>query len=272
MTNRLLFLVMIAGLVVAGWSFWQWYGGSAGAVQNKERAQAVSENWDSSQIDAGYTEAGTDVGRADSDGVEVRDARGEAENQNDENFSEEENGVHIEVEGKSAEKVEKIKGTEEAAAEDSTVSGKKTEQENGEVSYQPGDRFGELIIPKLGMVYEVYWGTDDDTLNKGVGYHDSKFTTPPDGMGHTVLSGHRDTVFSELGDLEEGDRLYTEVEGKVYEYQIRNIWITDAEDRTVIVEKDSPTLTLTTCYPFNFFGVAPDRYIIQAELTDVREG
>lgn len=114
MTNRLLFLVMIAGLVVAGWSFWQWYGGSAGAVQNKERAQAVSENWDSSQIDAGYTEAGTDVGRADSDGVEVRDARGEAENQNDENFSEEENGVHIEVEGKSAEKVEKIKGTEEA--------------------------------------------------------------------------------------------------------------------------------------------------------------
>ncbi len=45
-------------------------------------------------------------------------------------------------------------------------------------------------------------------------------------------------------------------------------WITDAEDRTVIVEKDKPTLTLTltTCYPFNYIGDAPDRYIIEASL------
>lgn len=262
MTNRLLFLVMIAGLVVAGWSFWQWYGGSAGAVQNKERAQAVSENWDSEQIEAGYIEAGPDEGRAGSDGATAGIAAVETEKQNNSGLSEEENGTVIEAEGRSSGK------TEQTAAE----NGEDIERENNEVSYHAGDRFGELIIPKLGMVYEVYWGTDDDTLKKGVGYHDSKFTTPPSGMGHTVLSGHRDTVFSELGDMEEGDRLYIDVEGKVYEYQIRDIWITDAEDRTVIVEKDTPTLTLTTCYPFNFFGVAPDRYIIQAELTDITEG
>ncbi|SCL86021.1 LPXTG-site transpeptidase family protein [Bacillus wiedmannii] len=43
-------------------------------------------------------------------------------------------------------------------------------------------------------------------------------------------------------------------------------WITDAEDRTIIVEKDKPTLTLTTCYPFIYIGDAPDRYIIEASL------
>ena len=37
--------------------------------------------------------------------------------------------------------------------------------------------------------------------------------------------------------------------------------ITDAEDRTVIVEKDK-----TTCYPFNYIGDAPDRFIIEASL------
>lgn len=46
--------------------------------------------------------------------------------------------------------------------------------------------------------------------------------------------------------------------------KINKHWITDAEDRTVIVEKDEPTLT--TCYPFNYIGDAPDRYIIEASL------
>ncbi|HDR8182695.1 TPA: hypothetical protein QC116_002048 [Bacillus thuringiensis] len=40
--------------------------------------------------------------------------------------------------------------------------------------------------------------------------------------------------------------------------KINKHWITDAEDRTVIVEKDKPTLT--TCYPFNYIGDAPDRF------------
>lgn len=42
--------------------------------------------------------------------------------------------------------------------------------------------------------------------------------------------------------------------------KINKHWITDAEDRTVIVEKDEPTFTLTTRYPFNYIGDAPDQY------------
>ncbi|MGM2836481.1 sortase domain-containing protein, partial [Bacillus cereus group sp. Bce025] len=36
---------------------------------------------------------------------------------------------------------------------------------------------------------------------------------------------------------------------------------------TVIIKKEEPILTLTTCYPFNYIGDAPDRYIIEAKLT-----
>ncbi|MGA9290749.1 MAG: class D sortase, partial [Anaerobacillus sp.] len=38
----------------------------------------------------------------------------------------------------------------------------------------------------------------------------------------------------------------------------------------VIIKKDSPTLTLTTCYPFDFLGSAPDRYIIEANLVHMK--
>ncbi|TKH84963.1 sortase domain-bontaining protein, partial [Bacillus cereus] len=51
---------------------------------------------------------------------------------------------------------------------------------------------------------------------------------------------------------------------------INKHWITDSEDRTVIVEKSEPTLTLTTCYPFDYIGDAPDRYIIESSLLSIR--
>ena len=173
----------------------------------------------------------------------------------------------------SVDEVFKTREEPKVAASDSdeTPPPEENGNETKEYSYENGDEIGKLVIPKLENIYEVYWGTDDKTLDRGVGYHEGDFTTPPDGLGHTVLSGHRDTVFRELGDLEEGDRLYVEFESQIYEYQIRDIWITDAEDRSVIVDKDSPTLTLTTCYPFSFIGAAPDRYIIEAELTNIEQ-
>ncbi|WP_142826291.1 class D sortase [Planococcus soli] len=137
--------------------------------------------------------------------------------------------------------------------------------------YNRGDEVGWLLVPSLGMKYPIYWGTDDETLTQGVGYHVGDFTTPPDGFGHTVLSGHRDTVFQELGELAEGAQIYVQFEEIQYEYKIQKTWITDAEDRTVIVNKDEPTLTLTTCYPFRFIGSAPDRYIIEALLVNTTE-
>lgn len=90
----------------------------------------------------------------------------------------------------------------------------------------------------------------------------SELTTIPGGHGHTVLSGHRDTVFTRLGELEKQDLLLLEYEEKLYIYEITDIWITNAEDRSVIVEKDKSVLTLTTCYPFDFVGNASDRYIV----------
>lgn len=134
-----------------------------------------------------------------------------------------------------------------------------------------GDTIGELIIPRIGGILPIVEGTDPDSLEKGVGKYVGYGTVAPNQTGHVVLSGHRDTVFRRVGELEDGDRLYIRFQGKIYTYQIRKRWITHADDRTVIVPKEKPILTLTTCYPFDYVGDAPDRYIIQSELIDVKE-
>lgn len=131
-----------------------------------------------------------------------------------------------------------------------------------------GEDMATLKIPKLDKQFTTYWGADEDTLEQGVGMYVSEWTVTPDETGNVVLSGHRDTVFTGLDQLEDGDKLELVYQGEVYEYSIRKTWITDPEDRSVIVDKDESMLTLTTCYPFDFIGNAPDRYIIEAELEE----
>ncbi|MFP7300576.1 class D sortase [Neobacillus niacini] len=137
---------------------------------------------------------------------------------------------------------------------------------SSEVDHKQGEKVAFLLVPKIEQKYSVYWGADKETLRRGVGMYVSRFTTAPDGGGHTVLSGHRDTIFYRLKELKESETLKLEYDDSIYTYKISKIWITDAEDQTVIVEKQTPTLTLTTCYPFYFVGNAPKRYIVQADL------
>ncbi|HDR7794007.1 TPA: class D sortase [Bacillus luti] len=132
--------------------------------------------------------------------------------------------------------------------------------------YKEGEKVAKLYIPKMEKKFTVYWGSSEETLKKGVGMYAGNMTTVPSNGGHTVLSGHRDTVFFKLGDLKEGDHLILEYDNKMYTYEIQKKWITHADDRTVIVKKKTPTLTLTTCYPFDYIGDAPDRYIVQAKF------
>ncbi|WP_042222416.1 class D sortase [Oceanobacillus manasiensis] len=126
-----------------------------------------------------------------------------------------------------------------------------------------GETTGILEIPRLNAELPIVEGTDEDELAKGVGHY--KGTAYPGQNDQIVLSGHRDTVFRSMGELELGDHLTVKVPYGEFTYEIVDTKVVDADDRTII----SPTtpdevLTLTTCYPFSFVGSAPDRYIITA--------
>lgn len=132
-------------------------------------------------------------------------------------------------------------------------------------SYDPsqGETVGILNIPRLEADLPIIEGTHEDELKQGVGHYAG--TAYPLQQDQIVLSGHRDTVFQRMGELEIGDILNVELEYGEFAYEIVDTKIVDADDRTIIVPTSpDEVLTVTTCYPFSYVGSAPDRYIITA--------
>ena len=127
-----------------------------------------------------------------------------------------------------------------------------------------GDLMGELIIPKLEASLPIIHGTNEDELEKGVGHFAE--SVMPGENDNSVLSGHRDTVFRELGEVGKGDLLIVKTFSGTFTYKVRQVRIVDEDDRTVIVPKPKAVLTVSTCYPFDYVGYAPERYILVADL------
>ncbi|SDZ55783.1 sortase A [Evansella caseinilytica] len=127
-----------------------------------------------------------------------------------------------------------------------------------------GDVVGILTIPRLESDLPIVEGTDEDDLARGVGHYQGT-GFPTDGR-QIVLSGHRDTVFRNLGELEIGDIFEVQMSYGTFRYEIEETFIVDADDTTVIdFTIDDELLTVSTCYPFGFIGNAPQRYILNAK-------
>lgn len=160
--------------------------------------------------------------------------------------------------------------TDQTTADDyqSNSANKVKKQETNDSLYpvrpEKGENIGKLIIPKLGASLPIVHGTDEEELEKGVG-HFSKSVLPGED-DNSVLSGHRDTVFRKLGEVGKGDILVVETEAGKFTYKVKNVRIVDKDDRTVIVPKPRATLTVSTCYPFDYIGDSPERYILIANL------
>jgi len=127
-----------------------------------------------------------------------------------------------------------------------------------------GDNIGILSIPVLKQKLPIIEGTTADDLKKGVGHFIQSVLPGED--DNCVLSGHRDTVFAKLDKLKIADQLIVQTSTGTFTYEIIHIRIVDKDDKTVIVHTDHAVLTLSTCYPFQYIGSAPDRYIIVADL------
>ncbi|GIO24767.1 class D sortase [Oceanobacillus sp. J11TS1] len=124
------------------------------------------------------------------------------------------------------------------------------------------EAFATLEIPKLEKTLPVVEGTDPDSLKKGVG-HLSNSVFPGQGE-QIILSGHRDTVFRNFGELELGDTFIVRMPYGEYTYEIKDTEIVPEDDTSVIREMGEEVLVVTTCYPFHFVGNAPERFVAYA--------
>lgn len=127
-----------------------------------------------------------------------------------------------------------------------------------------GDYLGNISIPALKQTLPIYEGTETSQLKMGIGHYERSVF--PGIADNSVLSGHRDSVFSQLGKLKVGDSLIVSTIAGKFTYKVSGFRIVLADDRTVIVPTSSAVLTLTTCYPFHFIGSAPKRFIVSANL------
>jgi sortase A len=123
-----------------------------------------------------------------------------------------------------------------------------------------------LRIPKIQVEVPVLEGTDDLSLNRGVGHVAS--TANPGENGNMAIAGHRDGFFRGLKDISLGDTIEMTTPKRVETYIVDRITIVDPDDVSVLEPRPRASLTLVTCYPFYFVGSAPKRYIVQASVAD----
>lgn len=160
----------------------------------------------------------------------------------------------------------------------STIFAQKTEKIdqisfniNNKQVYRPdlGQVFGKIEIPRLEMERAIVHGDGPTELKKGVGHYAGS-TLPGEG-GNVVLAGHRDTVFKKLEVIQLEDKILIETDYGIFEYKVSDIRITKPNDTTPTAPTENEQLTVYTCYPFNYVGRAPERFIVTCEYIGVHD-
>jgi len=123
-----------------------------------------------------------------------------------------------------------------------------------------------LSVPKIDLDSVVVEGTSRKSLLLGPGHMTE--TPEPGTPGNSVITGHRDTFFRHLHELERGDTLLVQRDGKTFRYEVVGKKIVEADDVSVLRSASDSRLTLITCYPTYYIGPAPKRLVVFSKLID----
>ena len=124
---------------------------------------------------------------------------------------------------------------------------------------------GYVEVPKIGVTLPIYHGTNNSTLERGVG-HLLGSSLPVGGEStHSVLTAHSGMasakMFSDLDRLKIGDVFYLDVLGEKLAYQVDQIKTVLPYDTTFLqTEIGNDLCTLVTCTPF---GVNTHRLLVR---------
>ena len=126
-----------------------------------------------------------------------------------------------------------------------------------------GAVFGRLEIPRLGVSVMVVEGAEDADLKRAVGHIPG--TALPGEPGNVGIAGHRDTFFRPLRRIQPNDTITLDTFQGAYRYRVMSTEVVRPEDIQVLYPTRHDSLTLVTCFPFDYIGSAPKRFIVRAE-------
>jgi len=130
------------------------------------------------------------------------------------------------------------------------------------IAAREGSPLGRIEISTIGLAAMIAEGTDGKTLRRAVGHIPG--TALPGQQGNVAIAGHRDTFFRGLRNIHKDDEITLTTLNGTYCYRVDSTQVVEPEDIAVLDHSDDAILTLVTCYPFNFVGAAPKRFVVRA--------
>lgn len=126
----------------------------------------------------------------------------------------------------------------------------------------PAEAIGRLSVPRLHLSAMVREGVDPKTLQLAIGHIPS--TALPWQRGNVGVAGHRDTFFRGLKDLKAGDEIRLATLNGDFRYVVESLIVVEADNAEALAASSENVLTMVTCYPFNYVGAAPRRFVAMA--------
>jgi sortase A len=134
-----------------------------------------------------------------------------------------------------------------------------------------GEVVGKIEIPNLAFKAVIVNGDSPELLRRGIGHLPE--TPMPGEWGNVALAGHRDTFFRPLRHIHAGDVITLRtIRGETYQYRVESTSVVSPADMEVLKSSNRRELTLITCFPFDYVGPAPSRFIVRAfEVAPTKE-
>jgi sortase A len=125
-----------------------------------------------------------------------------------------------------------------------------------------GGVLGEIQVPRLHLKAIVVQGDSHTILRRAVGHIPE--TALPGEPGNVALAGHRDTFFRPLRNIRLGDSITLQTPTGAFQYLVESTEVVPATAVEILNATPGRTLTLITCFPFDYVGPAPKRYVVRA--------
>ncbi len=125
--------------------------------------------------------------------------------------------------------------------------------ESPAIAVSEGSTLGRIEISSVGLTAMILEGTDEGTLRRAVGH-----------IRGTPLPGQQGKFFRGLRKILVNDEITLTTLSGSYRYRVDSTKVVKPEETEVLEDDGDDILTLVTCYPFNFVGSAPRRFIVRA--------
>ena len=123
---------------------------------------------------------------------------------------------------------------------------------------------GMIEVSALGLSAPITSDIDAGSLRLGVGH--IRGTAVPGGLGTVGIAGHRDSFFRPLQRVMPGMDIKLSGANGTFHYLVDSTEIVSPDKVHVLDIGHLPALTLITCFPFDYVGAAPRRFIVHAHL------